>query len=92
MKIVKNYRLNDVCRNHKNKKWRVFLETLYNCHNGNAEISFNDHKPFGRNGNIEYYETFDVDKSYLRNGKNQLSVKCAQVNNSPLLDIGIFCF
>ena len=29
MKIVKNYRLNDVCRNHKNKKWRVFLETLY---------------------------------------------------------------
>ena len=29
MKIVKNYRLNDVCRNHKNKKWRVFLETLF---------------------------------------------------------------
>jgi hypothetical protein len=59
-------------------------------HDDEAEIYINGKLEDNYSGKTTNYNTYWVNKSFLKNGENVIAVKCIQNDGDQLIDIGVF--
>ena len=68
------------------------ISNAYFCvwHDEDVQIYLNGELALNRSGYITNYESFEFDKTLLKNGENTIAAKCMQTTGGQLIDIGIF--
>ncbi len=63
---------------------------FYTFHDEDCWIYLNDQLALNRSGYITGYQSFEFDKTLIKEGWNTLAVKCIQTAGGQLIDVGVY--